>query len=70
MKGLHMLAWILLIIGGLNWGLAVFGWDIGTWGLGDVVDKIIYALMDLAALYELFFGMGKSSKPISNTPGM
>lgn len=57
----HKTAWVLLIIGGLNWGLAVFGWDIGTWGLGMTVDKIIYALVGLSALFLLFAGMGKSS---------
>ncbi len=54
MKALHMIAWILVIIGGLNWGLMVFGADIATWGfLSDNVLKAIYALVGLSAVYEL-----------------
>ncbi len=58
---LHKVAWVLLLVGGLNWGLAVFGWDLGTWGLGDTVNKIIYALVGLSALYLLFVKMGKGN---------
>lgn len=57
MKGLHMVAWILLIIGGLNWGLMFFGW-----GIGNVVPmqitRVIYLLVGLSALYELFTHRG------------
>jgi uncharacterized membrane protein YuzA (DUF378 family) len=52
--GLHMVAFTLLVVGGLNWGLAIFGVDIAHWGLGMTVDKIIYALVALSALYEIF----------------
>lgn len=55
MKALHMIAFILLIVGGLNWGLTVFGWNVvemlfGNWGW--LIDTI-YVLVGLAALYEL-----------------
>jgi len=31
MKGLHIVFWILLVIGGLNWLLVgVAGWDVGV----------------------------------------
>ena len=53
-KGLHMITFILLAIGGLNWGLAIWHMDIATWGLGDTLVKIIYALVALSALYEIF----------------
>jgi uncharacterized membrane protein YuzA (DUF378 family) len=52
MKSLHMIAFILLVIGGLNWGLAIFGWDLSHWHLGMTVDKIVYALVALSAIYE------------------
>ena len=57
MKALHMVAWILLIIGGLNWLVfGLFGWDVGQLfgGMYSVVAKIIYILVGLSALYELF----------------
>ena len=53
MKGLHTLTWILLIVGGLNWGLAFFGWGIGN-VLPLGVSKIIYLLVGLSALFEIF----------------
>lgn len=53
MKGLHTIAFVLLIIGGLNWGLKLFGWDVGTF-LPDMLSNVIYALVALSALYEAF----------------
>jgi uncharacterized membrane protein YuzA (DUF378 family) len=53
--GLHMVAFILVIIGGLNWLLqGVFGWDIGTLALGgmdSMISRIIYVLVGLSAIY-------------------
>lgn len=57
MKTLHMIAFILLIIGGLNWLLVgIFAWDIGELfgGQGELISQIIYILVGLAALFELF----------------
>ncbi len=54
MKGLHVVAWILLVIGGLNWLLYAFnGAGIGAW-ISMGVMKVIYILVGLAALLELF----------------
>lgn len=58
MKGLHVIAFILLIVGGLNWGLVgLFEWDLVAW-LGSVtapvVATIIYILVGISALVELF----------------
>ncbi|MEK7614277.1 MAG: DUF378 domain-containing protein [Patescibacteria group bacterium] len=56
MKGLHMIAFVLLVIGGLNWLLVgVAGWDIGELfgGQEALVSKIIYILVGLSALYEI-----------------
>lgn len=50
-----MLTWVLLVVGGLNWLLAVFGYDIGSWGvLPAMLVKLVYLLVGLSALYELF----------------
>jgi uncharacterized membrane protein YuzA (DUF378 family) len=54
---LHSLTFILLIIGGLNWLLVVLGVDIGTWVSASwwmTLMKVIYILVGLSALYELF----------------
>ena len=50
--GLHMVTFCLLVIGGLNWGLAIWHKDIATWGLGMSVVQVIYALVALSAIYE------------------
>jgi uncharacterized protein len=71
---LHMIAWILVIIGGLNWLLiGVIGQGIGDWiGADSIITKVIYIVVGLAALYELF--THKSNCKICNaksnpTPG-
>jgi len=67
MKKLTVLEWIaiiLLIIGGLNWGLVgVFSFDLvaGIFGDMSAVSRIIYILVGLSAIYLLFF-CGKLGK--------
>ena len=56
MKKLHMVTWILLIIGGLNWlVLALFNWDIGQifGGMDAGISKIIYILVGISAVVEI-----------------
>lgn len=54
MKGLHKLAHILLIIGGLNWLLiGLFDWGVADL-VGMSVAKVIYVIVGLAAIYDLF----------------
>jgi len=54
MKGLHSLAFILLIIGGLNWFLTgLFStWDLANY-LGSGLTMVVYILVGLAAIVEL-----------------
>ena len=57
MKGIHMLAFLLLVIGGLNWLLVgVFSWDIGELfgGQGAMISRIVYVLVGLSALWKIF----------------
>lgn len=53
MKALHMIAFILLIIGGLNWLLVAFNWNLvdAIFGAGGTIGKIIYILVGLSAIY-------------------
>ena len=49
-----MIAIVLLIVGGLNWGVwALTGWDIGQLfgGMDALISKIIYILVGLSAVY-------------------
>lgn len=50
MKALHSLAFILVIIGGLNWLLYVVGWDIGSFVPSFLAD-IVYVLVGLSSIY-------------------
>jgi uncharacterized membrane protein YuzA (DUF378 family) len=54
-KMIHMVTFILLIIGGLNWlVVGIFGQDLvmEIFGTGTLA-KVIYILVGLSALYEL-----------------
>lgn len=55
--GIHILAMVLLIVGGINWLLVgLTGWDVGMLfgGMDAAISRVIYVLVGLAALYELF----------------
>jgi uncharacterized membrane protein YuzA (DUF378 family) len=56
MKSLHGISFVLLVIGGLNWLLVGFGWNLvdAIFGAGSTGSKIIYIIVGLAALYLLF----------------
>ena len=54
------IAWILVIIGAINWGLiGIFEWNLvdAIFGMGSIVSMIIYILVGVSGLwmiYELF----------------
>ena len=57
MKNLELIAIILLVIGGINWGLVgAFNYNVVTTLLGDgsTMTRAVYALVGLGALYEAF----------------
>ncbi len=61
MKGLHMVAYTLLWVGGLNWGLVgLFDYNLVESLLGNWpgVVAIVYILVGLSALYSLFTHKG------------
>jgi uncharacterized membrane protein YuzA (DUF378 family) len=58
MKGLNVLALVLVIVGALNWGLvALFEWDLvaeifgETFGTTSMATRIVYGLVGLAGVY-------------------
>jgi len=56
MKALHLVSFILLAVGGLNWGLfALMGWDISQFlgGMDSNLARLVYALVGLAAVVEI-----------------
>ncbi len=57
MKTLHIITFILLVIGGLNWLLVgAFSFDLVAtiFGTASVVSNIIYVLVGLSAIVEIF----------------
>jgi uncharacterized membrane protein YuzA (DUF378 family) len=58
MKAVHVIAWILLVIGGLNWLLVGIDptWDVVAmiFGAGSVGARIVYILVGLSAIIALF----------------
>jgi uncharacterized protein len=50
-----MVTFILLVVGGINWGLEALGYNLvymifGSW---PMVERLIYLLVGLSAVYEL-----------------
>jgi len=57
MKKLDIIAFILLVIGGLNWGLiGLFSYNfIGAiFGMNFFLAKTVFTLVGLSAVYEIF----------------
>lgn len=54
MKALHSVAFILLVIGGLNWLLVGIGVGDVVMYLGATIARIVYILVGLSALYLIF----------------
>ncbi len=56
MKIFDIIAAVLLVVGGLNWGLVgLFGFDLVAAIFGDmsVLSRIVYSLVGLAAIYQV-----------------
>jgi uncharacterized membrane protein YuzA (DUF378 family) len=70
MKALHTVAFILVVVGGLNWGLVgAGGWNLVEMLLGSWmwVERLVYVLVGLSALY-LVFTHKKSCKDCESAP--
>ena len=62
MNALDWIAWVLVIIGGLNWGLiGFFQFDLVATLFGDMtmVSGIVYDLVGLSAVYLVLMMGGK-----------
>lgn len=54
---MHKVTYVLVLIGALNWGLEVLGVGLGNY-LPSTLMTIVYALVGLSALYEIFTHKG------------
>jgi len=59
MSKLNILDWvalILIVVGGLNWGLVAINWNLvdAIFGVGSMLSTIVYGLVGLSAIYVIF----------------
>ncbi len=58
MKAVNTIVLLLIIIGGLNWGLVgLFEYNLvdSLFGEGSILTRVIYALVGVAAVYKLIY---------------
>ncbi len=65
---LHKIAFWLLIIGGLNWGLEAFGYGIGNYVPAGLA-MLIYVLVGISAIIEIV-GHKKTCRNCNTSGGM
>jgi uncharacterized membrane protein YuzA (DUF378 family) len=56
MKNIDLITLILIIVGGLNWGLVgIFGLDLvaAIFGSASFLSNLVYALVGISAIYNL-----------------
>lgn len=56
MKALNVITFVLLVVGGLNWGLVgLFDFDLvaALFGEGSLLSRIVYTLVGVSALYQI-----------------
>ncbi len=65
MKVLNWVAIVLIVVGGLNWGLVgFFNFDLVAtiFGAMSLVSRVVYALVGLSALWVLLFMLPQMNK--------
>jgi len=61
-KAIDWIALILLMVGGLNWGLVgFFNFDLVAWIFGamSTASRVVYSLVGLSALWEIIYLLRK-----------
>lgn len=54
MKSLHMVAFVLVVVGALNWGLTALGYNVVEMVLGmGTLSKLVYLLVGASGVYLL-----------------
>ncbi len=78
MKSLHMVAWVLVMIGGINWLLIGIGGFVGAdWnvvhlilGSWPTVEWLVYLLVGISAVYEIVKHKGMCKECSAPKSGM
>lgn len=64
MNAVDYIAWVLIVVGGLNWGLVgAFDYNLvdSLFGAGSTLSRVVYVLVGLAAVYSLISMVMKMS---------
>jgi uncharacterized protein len=76
-KRIDLIAAVLLIVGGLNWGLvAIARFDLVAWLFGKdfgqttVLSRVVYGLVGLAAVYAIAALAARRSLPAAQHPAV
>jgi uncharacterized membrane protein YuzA (DUF378 family) len=68
MRAINLVTLILLIVGGLNWGLVgLFGFDLvaAIFGEMSLLSRIVYTLVGLSALWQIVpLSRGDRARPV------
>lgn len=58
-KVIDMIALLLVVVGGLNWGLVAFDFNLVSFifGEGAMLAKVVYGTVGVAAVYHLYRGL-------------
>ncbi len=62
---LKWIAWVLVVIGALNWGLVgLFNFDLvaAIFGAGSVASTVVYVIVGLSAIVLIGYKVNKMSK--------
>lgn len=73
MKTLDVITFVLLVIGGLNWGLVgIFNWDLvaAVFGAMSIVSRVVYLAVAVSSLYHLFLWKGISRRWCGHSGGV
>lgn len=70
MNTMDYIAWVLIVVGGLNWGLVgAFKYNLvdSLFGVNSALSRVVYVLVGLAAVYSLIAVVAKMGKQSSAT---
>lgn len=65
MNALDWVSWVLVLVGGLNWGLVgFFDWNLvdAIFGDASTASRVVYAVVGLAAVYIVVMMAAKAGK--------
>lgn len=65
MNAIDYLAWVLIVVGGLNWGLVgAFKYNLvdSIFGVDSTLSRVVYVLVGVAAVYSLISVLAKMGK--------